>query len=57
MGRRTLAVAAVILVAGVLPAAGGSAGLEPPLATSSNVHYLAHIPGAAAGTNFKDAPT
>jgi hypothetical protein len=54
MGRRTLAVAAVILVAGVLPAAGGSAGLEPPLATSSNVHYLAHIPGTAAGMNFKD---
>ena|SRR5437773_11518611 len=54
MGRRTLAVAAVILVAGAVPAAGGSADLEPPLATSSNVHYLAHIPGTAAGMNFKD---
>jgi hypothetical protein len=29
MGRRTLAVAAVILVAGAVPAAGGSADLEP----------------------------
>src|SRR5205823_1534350 len=27
---------------------------EPPLATSSNVHFLAHIPGTAAGMNFKD---
>jgi len=54
MGRRTLAVAAVILVAAAVPAAGGSADLEPPLATSSNVHYLAHIPGTAAGMNFKD---
>src|SRR5438094_8109483 len=54
MGRRTLAVAAVILVAGAVPAAGGSADLEPPLATSSNVHFLEHIPGTAAGMNFKD---
>jgi len=28
--------------------------VEPPLAASSNVHLLAHIPGTAAGMNFKD---
>jgi hypothetical protein len=27
---------------------------DPPLATSSNVHLLGHIPGSAAGMNFKD---
>ncbi len=27
---------------------------EPPLATSSNVHFLMHIPGTAAGMNFND---
>jgi hypothetical protein len=36
MGRRILAVTAVMLVAGAVPAAGGSADLEPPLATSVN---------------------
>jgi LVIVD repeat-containing protein len=32
---------------------GGAAVVEPPLATSSNVHLIAHIPGSAAGMNFK----
>jgi hypothetical protein len=27
---------------------------DPPLATSSNVHLLSHVPGSAAGMNFKD---
>jgi len=27
---------------------------EPPLAASSNVHVLEHVPGSAAGMNFKD---
>src|SRR5205814_401691 len=40
-GQRTLAVAAVILVAGAVPAAGGSADLEPPLATSVNRDWAA----------------
>jgi hypothetical protein len=31
-----------------------SAAPDPPLATSSNVHLLDHIPGSAAGMNFKD---
>src|SRR3954466_12292626 len=26
---------------------------EPPLAASSNVHVIGHIPGSAAGMNFK----
>ena len=34
-------------------ATGGAAVVEPPLATSSNVHLVAHIPGTAAGMNFK----
>jgi hypothetical protein len=36
----------------VLPAASEAAA-DPPLATSSNVHLLEHIPGNAAGMNFK----
>jgi hypothetical protein len=47
-----LAAAAVALVA--LPSSSKGDSLEPPLATSSNVHLLAHIPGTAAGMNFKD---
>ncbi len=27
---------------------------EPPLATSSNVHVVGHVPGSAAGMTFKD---
>jgi hypothetical protein len=49
-----LALAAVVAVMSALPAAGGSAVVEPPLAASSNVQLLAHIPGTAAGMNFKD---
>ncbi|MEA2384549.1 MAG: hypothetical protein QOH72_4520 [Solirubrobacteraceae bacterium] len=37
----------------VMPAAGQAPVLEPPLATSPNVHLLAHVPGTAAGMNFK----
>jgi hypothetical protein len=47
-----LTVAAAALVA--LPSASRAGSLEPPLAASSNVHLLAHIPGTAAGMNFKD---
>src|ERR671935_1622450 len=47
-----LAVAVAVLHA--MPAAGESLLVEPPLANSSNVHFLAHIPGTAAGMNFKD---
>jgi hypothetical protein len=48
------AVAAVLAASGAMPAAGENVLVEPPLATSSNVHLLAHIPGSAAGMNFKD---
>jgi hypothetical protein len=47
-----LALAAVAAVLSALPASG--VGLaEPPLAASSNVQIVAHIPGSAAGMNFK----
>ena len=49
-----LAIGALAAVLYVLPAAGESLPAEPPLAASSNVHLLAHIPGTAAGMNFKD---
>jgi hypothetical protein len=45
-----LSVAAILSV----PAAGADLPADPPLATSSNVHLLTHIPGNAAGMNFKD---
>ncbi len=55
--RRRLASIATLLALGVTvavaPTAAGSV-VEPPLAASSNVHLLAHIPGTAAGMNFKD---
>jgi hypothetical protein len=37
-----------------MPAGGQAVPLEPPLAASSNVHLVAHVPGSAAGMNFKD---
>src|SRR3954453_22980436 len=44
---------AVMAAAGARPAAGETPGVtEAPLAASSNVHLLAHIPGTAAGMNF-----
>jgi hypothetical protein len=44
--------AAVASIANAVPAAG--AAIEPPLAASSNVHVVSHIPGSAAGMTFKD---
>jgi len=41
-------------VACARPAAAQSLAVDPPLANSSNVQYLGHIPGTAAGMNFKD---
>jgi hypothetical protein len=52
-GLLLLATAALAALS-ALPAAGGSTVVEPPLAASSNVQLLAHIPGTAAGMNFKD---
>jgi hypothetical protein len=48
LGLATIATVLYVVPAeGVLPP-------DPPLATSSNVHLLGHIPGSAAGMNFKD---
>src|SRR5918912_319918 len=49
-----LALAAAAVVLNAMPAGGRGGVVEPPLAASSNVHLLAHIPGTAAGMNFKD---
>jgi hypothetical protein len=49
-----LAGIALLAVSGAVPASSQNAVLEPPLANSSNVHLVAHIPGSAAGMNFKD---
>jgi hypothetical protein len=46
------AFAVVFSAISALPA--GAVTPEPPLAASSNVHVLDHIPGTAAGMNFKD---
>jgi len=48
------ALVAVVAVLNAMPAAGGGAALEPPLAASSNVELVANIPGSAAGMVFKD---
>src|SRR4051795_13328134 len=36
-----------------VPAGAQTPPAEPPLANSSNVHVFGHIPGSAAGMNFK----
>jgi hypothetical protein len=52
--KRLLAALGLATVAALaaMPTAGRSLA-EPPLAASSNVQLLAHIPGTAAGMNFK----
>jgi hypothetical protein len=47
----SLVVAAAVAVAGATPGVARAVA-EPPLAASSNVHLLTHIPGTAAGMNF-----
>jgi hypothetical protein len=47
-----LGVVALVTLLNVGPVAGGVVPLDPPLAASSNVHLVAHIPGSAAGMNF-----
>jgi hypothetical protein len=44
----------VATVFNAAPAAAQAVPGEPPLATSSNVHYVGHIPGSAAGIAFTD---
>src|SRR4051794_41616521 len=48
-----LAATVVAVACSAAPASGAIAPADPPLATSSNVHLLGHIPGSAAGMNFK----
>src|SRR6185503_4013760 len=48
------ALALAVLLAAAVPQASQAAVAEPPLANSSNVQLLDHIPGTAAGMNFKD---
>jgi LVIVD repeat-containing protein len=48
------ALTAVAFGVSAIPAAAQNIPAEPPLATSSNVHVLGHVPGSAAGMNFKD---
>src|SRR3954447_14087367 len=52
--KRLLAALGLATVAALaaMPTAGRSLA-DPPLAASSNVHMLDHIPGTAAGMNFK----
>jgi hypothetical protein len=60
LGKRKRLTRALALVVGAIalglsagPASAGLAPADPPLATSSNVHLLGHVPGSAAGMNFK----
>src|SRR4051794_22473532 len=56
-GFRTLSLSAalvgLIALLAAVPAGAQTPPAEPPLANSSNVHVLGHIPGSAAGMNFK----
>ena len=49
-----LALGMVVAVLNVMPAAGEGIPPDPPLAASSNVQLVGHVPGSAAGMNFKD---
>src|SRR3954471_14000580 len=48
-----LAATAIAVACSAAPASAAIAPADPPLATSSNVHLLGHVPGTAAGMNFK----
>src|SRR3954465_5431064 len=47
------ALTGLISLLAAVPAGAQTPPAEPPLANSSNVHVLGHIPGSAAGMNFK----
>ena len=54
--RSSLLIAALtsfVALLNVVPAGAQTPPAEPPLANSSNVHVIGHIPGTAAGMNFK----
>jgi hypothetical protein len=48
------ALTSFVALLNVVPAAAQTPPAEPPLANSTNVHVIGHIPGTAAGMNFKD---
>jgi hypothetical protein len=48
------ALTSFVALLNVVPAAALTPPAEPPLANSTNVHVIGHIPGTAAGMNFKD---
>ncbi len=52
--RRAFALAVVMALSTAMPAAAQTVPIEPPLAASSNVHPVGHIPGSAAGMVFRD---
>ena len=52
-GRKGLTALIVVGILGAFAPSAGAMSPEPPLATSPNVHVLDHIPGTAAGMNFK----
>src|SRR3954465_3235523 len=52
--RSALAIALTIASSLSIAASAGAVAPEPALATSSNVHLVGHVPGTAAGMNFKD---
>ena len=54
LGRGMSLSALVVAVALCCAAPAMAIPAEPPLATSSNVHVLDHVPGSFAGMNFKD---
>jgi hypothetical protein len=47
------ALTGLIALLAAAPAGAQTLPAEPPLSASSNVHVLGHIPGSAAGMNFK----
>jgi hypothetical protein len=49
-----LAAGAVVALSSATPATAQTGAIEPPLAASSNVQFVGHVPGSAAGMNFKD---
>jgi LVIVD repeat-containing protein len=53
-GRKGLTALIVVGILGAFAPSAGAMPPEPPLAASPNVHVLDHIPGTAAGMNFKD---
>jgi hypothetical protein len=48
------ALTVVVALLSAMPAVGQTLPIEPPLAASSNVHTVGHIPGSAAGMVFRD---